>query len=95
MPAPNPQRTAVVPSFTLPFSTLSASAIGIDAMFIDEGFGTLDSESLELAMDVINSLSENNRLIGVISHVEDLKNRIQSRIISIKTDYGSKVELNF
>ncbi len=72
-----------------------SGAIGIDAMFIDEGFGTLDSESLELAMDVINSLSENNRLIGVISHVEHLKNRIENRIISVKTDYGSKVELNF
>ena len=72
-----------------------SGAVNIDAMFIDEGFGTLDSESLELALDVIVSLSETGRLIGIISHVDDLKNRIENKIISIKTDMGSKVEINF
>ena len=72
-----------------------SGAVNIDAMFIDEGFGTLDIESLELALDVIASLSEAGRLIGIISHVEDLKNRIENKIISIKTDTGSKDEVNF
>ena len=69
--------------------------INLDAIFIDEGFGSLDSDSLELAMDVISNLSETNKLIGIISHVQDLKNRIQNQIISIKTNSGSKIKLTF
>lgn len=70
-------------------------AMDIDAMFIDEGFGSLDSESLELAMDVIFDLSGNNRLVGIISHVEDLKSKIQNRILTTKTDYGSLLSVEF
>jgi len=72
-----------------------SGAINIDAMFIDEGFGSLDSESLELAMQVITNLSTTKRLIGIISHVEELKQKIETQIHSIKTDYGSNVILNF
>ena len=70
-------------------------AINIDMIFIDEGFGTLDSESLELAMDVILGLSENNKMVGIISHVEDLKSKIENQILSIKTPNGSKIKLTF
>ncbi len=67
--------------------------INIDTLFIDEGFGTLDSESLELAINVISELSNSNRQIGIISHVEELKNRIQTQIITIKSENGSKLEV--
>ena len=75
--------------------TSSLGAINIDSLFIDEGFGTLDNESLELSMNLISNLSLNNRLIGIISHVESLKERIQNQIISIKTPLGSKIEVTF
>ncbi len=67
--------------------------INIDTLFIDEGFGTLDSESLELAINVISELSNSKRQIGIISHVEELKNRIQNQIVAIKTQNGSKLEI--
>ena len=72
-----------------------SGAINIDAMFIDEGFGSLDSDSLELALNVISELSCSKRLIGIISHVNELKTRIQNQIQTIKTDNGSKVCVNF
>ena len=71
------------------------SSINIDTMFIDEGFGSLDSESLELALDVIFNLSLNNKLIGIISHIDDLKTKIQNQIITTKTPHGSTIEVNF
>ena len=72
-----------------------SGSINIDAMFIDEGFGSLDSESLELAMDVIFNLSTNNKLIGIISHIDELKSKIQNQITAIKTQQGSNLEINF
>ena len=72
-----------------------SGAINIDAMFIDEGFGSLDSESLDLAMDVIFNLSSNNRLIGLISHIDDLKLKIQNQIQTYKSEQGSRIEINF
>ena len=72
-----------------------SGSVSIDSLFIDEGFGTLDAESLELSMRVISTLSETGRLIGVISHVEDLKYRIENKITVLKSDSGSSVEINF
>ncbi len=72
-----------------------SNTINIDALFIDEGFGSLDSESLDIALDVISSLSYNNRLIGLISHVNELKSRIPNQIIAIKTPFGSNIKLTF
>ena len=72
-----------------------SNTLNIEAMFIDEGFGSLDSESRELALDVVFDLSTNNRLIGLISHIDDLKNKIQNQINVIKTQNGSKIEINF
>ena len=72
-----------------------SGAMNIEAMFIDEGFGSLDSESLELAMDVIFNLSNNNRLIGIISHIEDLKTKIPNQINTFKSDTGSILKVNF
>ncbi len=72
-----------------------SGAVEINSIFIDEGFGTLDIESLELAWNVITSLSESGRTIGVISHVEDLKNRIENKIVVSKSDTGSSLQINF
>ena len=72
-----------------------SGSINIDAMIIDEGFGSLDSDSLELAMDVISNLSLNNKLIGIISHIDELKSKIQNQITTTKTQNGSTLEVNF
>lgn len=72
-----------------------SGAININSMFIDEGFGSLDSESLELALDVIGNLSSTNRLIGIISHVDALKLKIQNQIQVNKSANGSDIKIIF
>ena len=67
--------------------------IQLDTMFIDEGFGSLDDESLSQALNVLSDLSNENRLIGIISHVSELKNRIDRKIIVTKTKQGSNVKV--
>lgn len=62
----------------------SAGGIQLDTMFIDEGFGSLDEESLEQAMSILNRLSEGNKLVGIISHVTDLKEKIERQIVVTK-----------
>ena len=59
----------------------SAGGIKLDTMFIDEGFGTLDDESLNQAINTLYSLSEGDRLVGIISYVTLLKDRINKQII--------------
>lgn len=72
----------------------SAGGIQLDAMFIDEGFGSLDEDALNQAIKVLHSLTEGNRLVGIISHVAELKERIEKQIIVTKTrEGGSKVEI--
>ena len=66
----------------------TAGAIHLDTMFIDEGFGSLDENSLEQAIDVLLRLSESNRLVGIISHVGELKERIGRQIVVTKTPDG-------
>lgn len=70
-----------------------SGGIVVETMFIDEGFGSLDSESLEAAMNAIIMLSSNDRLIGIISHVNELKDRIDKKIVVKKSSNGSKVEI--
>ena len=65
----------------------------VDTIFIDEGFGTLDGDSLNKAMQIIHSLSlEGNKLVGIISHVEELKDQIDQKIEVYKDHAGSKVK---
>ena len=72
----------------------SAGGIQLDTMFVDEGFGSLDEESLEQAMKALNGLTEGNRLVGIISHVQELKVRIDKQIVVTKEKAGgSRVEL--
>ena len=67
----------------------SAGGICLDTMFVDEGFGSLDEESLHQAMKALSTLSQNNKLIGIISHVSELKNQIDKQIIVTKEKDGS------
>ncbi len=62
--------------------------IHIDTLFVDEGFGSLDTESINLALGVLHDLSEGNSLIGIISHVGALKNEIDKKIIVTRVDDG-------
>jgi len=66
-----------------------AGGIQIDTMFIDEGFGTLDQDSLNNAIQTLMNLSGENRLVGIISHVKELKERIHKGIIVTKDLHGS------
>ncbi len=66
----------------------SAGGIKLDAMFIDEGFGTLDSDTLNKAMRALEDLSQGDKLVGIISHVEELEARIQKKICVKKDEAG-------
>ena len=71
----------------------NAGGIQLDTMFVDEGFGSLDSDSLEQALKALNSLTEGNKLVGIISHVDALK-RIDKQLIVSKDKTGrSQVEV--
>lgn len=72
----------------------SSGGIRLDTMFIDEGFGTLDSESLDNAIDTLMELQDNGRIIGVISHVNELKERIPAKLIVEMDTKGSKAYFN-
>ena len=70
-----------------------SGGVVIDTLFIDEGFGSLDTESREQAINTLSLLIDNNKLIGIISHVTELKERIDKKIIVTKTNDGSKIEI--
>jgi len=67
--------------------------VHLDALFVDEGFGSLDPDNLQLAMDELDRLREGGRLIGIISHVGALRERIRAGIEVIGGDQGSRVRL--
>ncbi len=72
----------------------SAGGIKLDTMFVDEGFGSLDSESLNQAIQTLASLSDGNRLVGIISHVAELKEKIDRQIVITKEKSGgSKIQI--
>ena len=66
----------------------SAGGIRMDTMFVDEGFGSLDEDSLQQAMKALTGLAESNRLVGIISHVTELKERIDRQIVVTKERSG-------
>ena len=68
-----------------------AGGIQVEALFVDEGFGSLDAESLEQAVAILTSLSGGSRMVGIISHVDELKEQIASHILVEKTNQGSRI----
>lgn len=74
----------------------SAGGIRLDTLFVDEGFGSLSENALELAMKALSGLSEGNRLVGIISHVPELKERIDRQIVVTKDRTGgSRAEIRY
>ncbi len=69
-----------------------AGGVRLDAMFIDEGFGSLDANTLDVAVRTLRSLAEGDRLIGIISHVNELSERIERQVRVRRTKDGSVVE---
>ena len=70
-----------------------SGGVHLDALFVDEGFGSLDPDNLQLAMDELDRLREGGRLIGVISHVAALRERIRSGLQVIASDQGSTLRM--
>ena len=66
----------------------AAGGIRLDTLFVDEGFGSLDEDTLNLAMKSLGDLAEGRRLVGIISHVGELKERIQHQIVVVKDKTG-------
>lgn len=72
----------------------TVGGVHMDTLFVDEGFGSLDDDTLKRAMKELNQLTEGNRLVGIISHVADLKNWIDRQIVVTKVAHeGSRVEM--
>ena len=69
----------------------SSAAINLDILFIDEGFGSLDEHSRNQAVNVLQQLAGGSKLIGIISHVSELKQEIEDQLIVEKTESGSNV----
>lgn len=73
----------------------SSGGVKLDTMFVDEGFASLDPDSLDQAISALYGLADGNRLVGIISHVESLKTRIDKQIVVTKEKSGgSKAEIN-
>ncbi len=70
----------------------SSAAIHLDVMFVDEGFGSLDEHSREQAVKVLQELAGGSKLIGIISHVTELKQEIEDQLIVSKDEKGSHVK---
>lgn len=72
-----------------------SGGIHLDTIFIDEGFGTLDGETLDFALKALLQLKQGGRLVGIISHVPELRERIDTRLAIKKTDRGSTAAFEF
>ena len=68
-------------ALALGLASLSSNRVRVESLFIDEGFGSLDSETLRVAMDALDGLQSMGRKVGVISHVQEMTERIATRII--------------
>lgn len=71
----------------------ASGAVPLDSLFIDEGFGSLDPEALEVATDAIQSLPQGGRMVGIITHIAELTARLESRVIVEKRGEGSRLRV--
>ena len=71
-----------------------AGGIQLDTIFIDEGFGSLDPVSLDHAISTLNDLKSQGRTVGIISHVEELKERIDAQLEIVKSREGSSIKIH-
>ncbi|MCD9594504.1 SbcC/MukB-like Walker B domain-containing protein, partial [Streptomyces sp. 8ZJF_21] len=71
--------------------TDEAGGVRLDTLFIDEGFGSLDEQTLDEVMDVLDALRERDRTVGIVSHVPDLRRRIPAQLEVVKGREGSAV----
>lgn len=78
-------------ALALGLSSMSSKNVRVDSLFLDEGFGTLDEETLEIALETLASLRQDGKLIGVISHVSSLKDRINTKIEVVKGSSGNSL----
>jgi len=82
-------------ALALGLSSLSSNRMKVESLFIDEGFGSLDIDTLRVAMDALERLQTQGRKIGVISHVAEMTERITTQIRVIKTSNGkSRIEVS-
>ncbi|WP_370224012.1 SbcC/MukB-like Walker B domain-containing protein, partial [Cytobacillus sp.] len=72
-----------------------AGGVSLETMFIDEGFGTLDPESLDQAIEALIEVQSSGRLVGIISHVPELKERIDARLEVTASQTGSRTQFQF
>ena len=72
-----------------------AGAIRLESMFVDEGFGALDDATREQAIRVLSDLAGDDRLVGIISHVDALKDSIERKLTVTRSEEGSLVSWNF
>ncbi len=78
-------------SLALGLSSMASSKVKVDSLFLDEGFGTLDQEALETALETLGTLHQSGKLIGIISHIPALKDRITTQIIVNKVSGGRSI----
>jgi exonuclease SbcC len=71
----------------------AAGAVALDSLFIDEGFGSLDPEALDIATDAIQSLPQGGRMVGIITHIAELTARLDTRVIVEKRAEGSRIRV--
>lgn len=75
-------------ALALGLSNMASHKMQVNSLFLDEGFGTLDEEALDMALDTLSSLQQSGKLIGVISHIQALKERISSKILVLPQTGG-------
>jgi len=78
-------------TLALGLSKMASRRVRVDSLFLDEGFGTLDEDALETALDTLSSLQQDGKLIGIISHVPALKERIRTQISIIPASGGKSI----
>jgi exonuclease SbcC len=68
--------------------------VELDTLFVDEGFGALDADTLEDVLDTLDSLREGGRVVGLVSHVAELQDRIPTQLVVAKSRRGSTLRIS-